>query len=131
MFESRSLAQLKRFCLVGAICYVSNILAMAGLCELLGVPYVPAYVVVFIMGCALGYWLNKRFTFELSTAFDAAALFRYLLVNCTILALSTAALHVLVEWWHVWYLGAVTLLVVLSAPISFAVHRIISYRVTA
>lgn len=123
------MAQLVRFCAVGLICYLVNIAAMAWLCGVLGVHYVPAFILVFIMGCALGFWLNKRFTFELRSSFEPQALIRYLLVNCAILAVSTVALHVMVEWWHLWYLAAVSLLAAVSAPISFIAHRLISYRV--
>jgi putative flippase GtrA len=122
-------AQLARFCIVGLTCYVANIVALAVLCEVLRIHYVVAYIAVFFMGNALGYWLNKRFTFSLSTPLDRAAMTRYLLVNCVMLALSTAALHVLVEWAHIWYLAAVTIIAGVNAPVSFLAHRVVSYRI--
>jgi putative flippase GtrA len=64
-------AQLARFCLVGLTCYVLNILTLAALCELLGMHYIVAYVIVFFLGCAVGYWLNKHFTFSLRAPLDA------------------------------------------------------------
>ena len=45
--------------MVGATCYVVNILALAALCELLGMHYIVAYVLVFFLGNALGYWLTS------------------------------------------------------------------------
>lgn len=125
------MVQLRRFCIVGLTCYVFNIAAMAALCEVAGINYSLSFVIVFILGCILGYALNKRFTFVLRSGRDHSALLRYVLVNCVILVLGTAALHVLVEWWHVWYLAAVTLVAGVSAPVSFVVHRVITYRMAS
>src|SRR5678810_514022 len=89
-------SQLLRFCIVGATVYVANILALAALCELLHMNYVAAYVLVFLLGNALGYWLNKHFTFAVRKRLDRASLGRYLLVNCVMLAASTLLLRVFV-----------------------------------
>jgi putative flippase GtrA len=122
-------AQLARFCLVGLTCYVLNILMLAALCELLGMHYIVAYVIVFFLGCAVGYWLNKHFTFSLRAPLDRAAMARYILVNVGALIVSTAALHVLVQWMHVWYLAAITLIAAVNAPLSFIAHRLVTYRI--
>ena len=41
---------------------------------------------------------------------------------------SGAALRLLVEEFHVWYLAATVLLAMLNTPVSFLAHRIVSYR---
>ena len=122
-------AQLARFCIVGLICFIANIAALAFFCELAGMHYVWGYILAFCSGNVLGYWLNKRFTFALRTRLDRAALVRYVLVNCVLLALSTAALHLLVESLHVWYLAASMLIAVINAPASFVAHRVLTYRI--
>lgn len=124
----RSFKQLGRFCLVGLTCYGVNLLALAVLCEFMGMNYIPAFVIVFVLGNVLGYWLNRRFTFALRQHFDRAALLRYLLVNFAILLASMAALHMLVEWFRIWYLAAVTIVAGINAPISFVAHRVFTYR---
>ncbi len=129
-FLSGRSAQLARFCIVGLTCYTANILALAALCELVGMHYIPAYVLVFLMGNALGYWLNKRFTFALRNRLDRAAMLRYLLVNCIALVLSMAALHLLVESVHMPYLTATAIIAAVNAPASFVAHRLVSYRIT-
>jgi len=120
--------ELARFCIVGLTCYIVNIAAFAALCEIGGVHYVVAYVVMFFLGNALGFWLNKRFTFAMRSRLDHASMVRYVLVNCVMFGLGVAALHVLVEWLHIWYLAAATLVAAVNAPISFAAHRVVSYR---
>lgn len=121
-------AQLWRFCLVGLTCYVVNLLTLAALCEFMRINYISAFVIVFVLGNVLGYWLNRRFTFALRQHFDRAALLRYLLINLAILLVSMAALHVLVEWLGIWYLAAVTMVAGINAPISFVAHRLFTYR---
>jgi putative flippase GtrA len=129
-FTSARIAQLARFCIVGLTCYTANILALAALCELLGMHYVVAYILVFFMGNALGYWLNKRFTFGVRTGLDRASMVRYQLVNLVMLAISTAALHVLVESAHVQYLAATAIVAAVNAPAGFMAHRLVTYRIT-
>jgi putative flippase GtrA len=128
-FVSGRGAQLARFCTVGLTCYIVNILALAALCEVGGMHYIAAYLVVFLIGNALGYWLNKRFTFELRSPVEGASMLRYMLINCIMLLLSTAALHLLVESLHVQYLAATAIIAGINAPASFVAHRVVSYRI--
>jgi len=124
-------AQLVRFCIVGATIYAANILALAVLCELLHMHYIVAYVLVFLAGNALGYWLNKHVTFGIRQKLDRASMLRYLLVNCVMLAASTLLLRVFVESWHMHYLLATAIVAALNAPASYLVHRSVTYRISA
>ncbi len=45
-----------------------------------------------------------------------------------LLLLNGAALRFLVEYFHVWYLGATVLLAALNTPVSYLAHRLLSYR---
>ncbi len=128
-FVSGRADQLARFCLVGLTCFIVNTLVLAALCELGGMHYVLAYVAAFFVGNALGYWLNKRFTFALRSRLDRASMLRYLVVNCVLLGISTLALHLLVESLHVWYLAASLIIAGIIAPAGFVAHRIVSYRI--
>ena len=51
-----------------------------------------------------------------------------MLVNVTLLAINGAALRMLVEHFHMWYLSATLLLAALNTPVSFLAHRLVSYR---
>jgi putative flippase GtrA len=123
-------AQLIRFCMVGLTCYVVNIAALAVLCEWLGMHYIVAYILVFFLGNALGYWLNKHFTFAVRAPLDHASMLRYLLVNGVMLLVSIVALHVLIELVHIEYLIATAIIAAFNAPASFVVHRLVTYRIT-
>lgn len=120
--------QLARYCAVGLVCFALSLGLLVGLHEYAHVQYLIAFATTFIVCCAVGYFLNARFTFTTRET-DLAGAARYTLVNLTSLALNLLALKLLVDSAHLWYLGAVVLLAAINAPISFAVHRIISYRI--
>jgi putative flippase GtrA len=123
----KRLYQLARYCTVGLLCFALSLGLLVCLHEYAHVQYLIAFAATFIVCCAVGYLLNARFTFT-SGETGLAGAARYTLVNLTALVLNLLALKLLVEGAHLWYLGATVLLAAINAPISFAVHRIISYR---
>ena len=121
--------QLARFCGVGLICLVVSTSILATLHELADVYYLLAYVIAFCAGNVLGYVLNGRFTF--STRLTRAGVFRYLLLNATLLVVNSILMKALVDGIHMWYIGASLLLAALNAPMSFLLHRSFSYSDTS
>jgi putative flippase GtrA len=119
--------QLARFCIVGAVCYVSGMATLLALCELVGLHYVLGYLGAFLCTNTLGYLLNGRFTFEASGS-EQASMARYMLVNLTLLTINTLGLMLLVEVFHLWYVAATLLLATINIPVSFIAHRTVSYR---
>lgn len=119
--------QLVRFCAVSLFCFALGLGVLAGLHELAGVHYLVAYVASFVVTSSVGYLLNGRYTFGAGNG-DPSGLMRYTLVNVCLLIVNGTALRLLVEEFHVWYLTATVLLAMLNTPVSFLVHRIVSYR---
>jgi putative flippase GtrA len=118
--------QLARFCVVSLSCFLLGLGVLTGLHELAGVHYLVAYVASFVVTSSLGYLLNGRYTFRASA--DGSGLLRYMTVNAALLVVNGMALRLLVEHFHLWYLTATLLLAAINTPISFLVHRIVSYR---
>ena len=118
--------QLTRFAAVGLTCFIVSLGVLTGLHELAGVYYLVAYGAAFVVSSTLGYLLNGRFTFGQGA--DGPGVLRYMAVNFLLLLVNGAALRVLVEYFHIWYLGATLLLAAINTPISFLAHRLISYR---
>jgi putative flippase GtrA len=119
--------QLVRFSAVSLFCFALGLGVLTGLHELAGVHYLLAYVASFVVTSTLGYLLNGRYTFRTGSA-DRSGLLRYMLVNISLLIINGAALRVLVEHYHVWYLTATLLLAAINTPVSFLAHRVVSYR---
>jgi putative flippase GtrA len=122
-------AQLLRFCAVGLTCYVASMALFTALCELVRIHYIAAYIVTFLFANLLGFCLNWKFTFAGRGKFDRPAFVRYLLVNVGLLAANLLVLRLLVEKFHVWYLGATMIVAVANTPISFIAHRTVSYHI--
>jgi putative flippase GtrA len=119
--------QLTRFAAVGLFCLVIGLGILTGLHELAGVHYLVAYGAAFVVTSTLGYILNGRFTFGTRSA-NGPGVLRYMSVNFMLLLVNGAGLRFLVEYFHLWYLGATLLLAAINTPVSFLAHRLISYR---
>jgi putative flippase GtrA len=119
--------QLVSFSAVSLFCFALGLCVLTGLHELAGVHYLVAYVASFVVTSSVGYLLNGRYTFRAGNG-DRSGLVRYTSVNVCLLIVNGAALRLLVEEFHVWYLTATVLLAMLNTPVSFLAHRIVSYR---
>lgn len=119
--------QLARFAAVSLGCFALGLGVLTGLHELAGVHYLVAYVASFVVSSSVGYALNGRYTFRAGGG-NPAGLLRYMLVNVCLLVVNGAALSLLVEHFHMWYLSATLLLAAINTPVSFLAHRIVSYR---
>jgi putative flippase GtrA len=125
----RHALQLARFSGVSLLCFVLGLGVLTGLHELVHVHYLLAYIASFVVTSSLGYLLNGRYTFR-TRGGDGSGLARYMTVNVCLLLINGAALRMLVEQFHVWYLAATLLLAALNTPVSFLAHRIVSYRLS-
>jgi len=124
---ARQSFQLIRFAAVGLFCFVLGLAVIAGLHELAGLHYLLAYVASFVITSTLGYLLNGRFTFRANNT-SSAGVVRYMLVNVSLLLANGAALRLLVEHFHIWYLAACVGLAAINTPVSFLAHRLVTYR---
>lgn len=121
-------AELARFCIVGLLCFAVGLAVLGGLCELAGVNYLLAYAASFVIANALGYLLNGRFTFAGQATLWGRGVVRYMVVNGILLAVNSLLLRMMVERLHVWYVSGTFILAAVNMPVSFAAHRLISYR---
>lgn len=117
-----------RYCAVGLLCFAVALAVLTGLCELAGVNYLVAYAASFVISSTLGYLLNGRFTFAGRATIEGAGVLRYMLVNGALLAVNSLLLKLMVERLHMWYLSGSLILAAINMPVSFVVHRIVSYR---
>lgn len=124
------LGQLLRFVAVGAVGFAVGLAVLTGLHGLAGINYLAAYVASFFAANAAGYLLNAYFTFA-ARSVDHGGAARYMIINAIMLGLNTVALKLLVERAHIWYVTAAIILAVAATPLTFAAHRLLTYRVGA
>lgn len=123
----RHLSQLVRFVAVGAVGFAAGLAVLTGLHGLAGVNYLVAYIASFFMANTAGYLLNAYFTFSTRSVNQAGAA-RYMIINAIMLCVNTAALKLLVERAHIWYVTAAVILAVAATPVTFVAHRLVTYR---
>lgn len=119
--------QLTRFTAVGLACFAVSLAVLTGLHELAGVHYLVAYGAAFVVSSTLGYLLNNHFTFR-KKGVDGLGVLRYMGVNVLLIIVNGAALRLLVENAHMWYVAATFLLAAINTPVSYIAHRLLSYR---
>lgn len=124
---SALLLQLLRFSAVGLACLGLGAAILVALHDLAGVNYLVAYVASFVATNVAGYLCNARFTFAAGAMGHGGAV-RYMTVNAALLCINTAALKLLVDGLHIWYLAAAILVGAMSTPVSFLAQRVITYR---
>ncbi|HEY4214447.1 MAG TPA: GtrA family protein [Steroidobacteraceae bacterium] len=123
------LAQFVKFCLAATATFLTSLVVLALLVEVVGLGYQLSYVVAFVASNLMGYLLNARFTFASTPAQrGSAALLRFITVNVILLAINSGLLRVMVERLHIYYLLASVVLALLNAPVAFVVHRTVTYR---
>ena len=122
------LLPLARFCAIGLFNAVLGLVVLVGLYELAGMNYMLAFTISFVVTNVSGYLCNGRYTFAGNRAgqFGVA---RFMVVSGVVLIANCCALRLLVQQLHVWYLSATLCLAAVSAPMSFAVHRLVTYRI--
>lgn len=123
----RHVLQLAHFSAVSLFCFALGLGVLTGLHELVGIHYLAAYIGSFVVTSSLGYLLNARYTFR-AAGTGGSGLLRYTGVNVCLLLINGAALRLLVEQFHLWYLTATLLLAAINTPVSYLAHRLVSYR---
>jgi putative flippase GtrA len=121
----RNWIQLARFCAVGASGYVVN-LGTYALALHLGIPYLAAAVVSFVVAVSNNYTWNRLWTFRGSRGHVAYQGLRFLVVSTLSLVCNLALLALLVES------GTPPLLaqaaaIVLVTPLNFAGNKLWSF----
>lgn len=122
------LSQMLRFIAAGAVGFAVGLAVLTGLHGLAGVNYLVAYVASFFAANGAGYLLNAYFTFSVRSVNHAGAA-RYMIINAAVLCVNTAAMKWLVEHAHIWYVTAAVVLAIAVTPVTFVVHRLVTYGV--
>jgi hypothetical protein len=97
------------------------------LVSILGIHYLVAFPIVFLLMNALAYVKAGSFAFRVGQR-DTAGLIRYYGISLISLATNWVLLALLVEMAGIQYLLAVVGLTALNAPLNFLAHRKFTFR---
>ena len=120
--KTSRLAQVVRFCVAGAAGVIAYYGALYGLTEYFGVWYVTSAVVGFILNTGLNFTLQKFWTFQnKETQMVGRQLVLYVAMTVSFLIGNTVLLYLMVEYLHMWYVGAQMILTVVISILSFII----------
>jgi putative flippase GtrA len=119
--------EFSRFFLVGCLAALGHYSTLTGLRELLGVPVVLSSAVGFVIGAAISYTLNYRFTFR-SAKPHREAVAKFLTVALSGLCLNTAIMWSLADQLGMFYLAAQAVATALVLFWNFLANRLWTFR---
>ncbi len=114
--------QVVRFCVAGAAGVIAYYGALYGLTEYLGVWYVTSAVVGFILNTGLNFTLQKFWTFQnKETQMVGRQLVLYAAMTVSFLIGNTVSLYLMVQYLHMWYIGAQMILTAVGSLLHFSI----------
>ena len=118
--KTSRLKQVVRFCVVGAAGVIVYYAALYGFTEYLGVWYVASAVIGFILNTGLNFILQKFWTFQNKETHTVdRQIVLYVAMGVSLFAGNAIFLYLMVEYLHMWYIGAQMILTVVTSISSF------------
>lgn len=115
--------QFLRFFLVGGFCASLNILGLYILTSILHVHYLISILTQTVLVNAVGFYLNKRFTFKNSKDGFWKGLIKYNSVMISSFLIVSILMYFLVDILHVWYLSAFIFVTIIMIIFNFVSHK--------
>ena len=116
-------AQFVRFCVVGGVGYVTNLVTFAPLVRYAHVPYLVAACIAYACGWVVALIGHRRWTFGEREASVVGQGFRYLMVSALVLAADLVVLRILVGAGVETILAQAIALAIVT-PLSFGLNRV-------
>jgi putative flippase GtrA len=120
--------QLVRFSIVGASGYVVNLLIYALCVKVLGIQYLLAEAIAWILAAGNNFVWNRHWTFKARDGQIHMQAFRFLIVSLVALAVNLLVLRVLVESAGMDKLAAEVIALAASTPLNFLGNKLWSFR---
>jgi dolichol-phosphate mannosyltransferase len=119
--------QLAKFCVVGASGYLVNLAVYTLLLRGLGVHYIPAAILSFLVAVTNNYTWNRAWTFRRQRGPVVLQGMRFLVVSALALGANLLVLFVLVEA-GLGKIVAQAVAIVLVTPVNFVGNKLWSFR---
>ena len=120
--------QLVKFCVVGAIGYVVNLVVYVLLLKGAGFHYMPAAIGSFLVAVTNNYIWNRRWTFRGQRGHVVFQWLRFLVVSTLALGANLLVLHLLIAYAGLGKLSAQAVAIVLVTPLNFVGNKLWSFR---
>lgn len=128
--SARSVNEFARFIIVGGLCYLLGLALLYFFTEKLGFHYLASLVIAMLILSAIGWALNRNWTFRSSDPQWLSEAKRYLAANVAAWMIAFALMALLVSGLGVNYLLANAVVAAMMAIVNFVLHRRWSFRQT-
>jgi putative flippase GtrA len=122
-FDNLIKNQFFKFLVVGSFCALQNIVLLYFFKEILGWHYIVSIVVLSIIVNTIGFYLNRRYTFQQNNNRFWSELLKYHTVMFSSYLTVSVFMYILVDLLHIWYLWAFLLMTVVITFYNFACHK--------
>jgi putative flippase GtrA len=120
--------KLVRFLSVGGTCAVYNLAMLYYLTSILKFHYLFAFILVFITGNLIGFYLNKYYTFKTQRNLFWKELLKYYTVMTSNFILGFILMFVMVNILKIWYFSAMVILTAAGTVYNFWLHSKWSFQ---
>jgi glycosyltransferase involved in cell wall biosynthesis/putative flippase GtrA len=121
-----TLPRFVRFAIVGAGAVVLNALLFLLLVGVVGITYIPATVIIFIVGNGFGFIANRAWTYK-RTDRTGHRMLRYYGTMAVSLGMNLLSMTVLVEVLRIYYLAASVITSIWLAPLQYLAHGLLAF----
>jgi putative flippase GtrA len=115
--------EVARYLATGALCVALNVLVIVFLTEKVGLHYLLSIFMCFALVTAVGFGLNRVWTFRKRGAGVELDMARYFIVTLSQIPVSLVCCGICVELLHIPYPATVVLVGGLCAPFNYLLHR--------
>jgi putative flippase GtrA len=119
--------QLVKFCTVGASGYVVNLTVFALCFEVLGLHYLAAATVAFVVAVTNNFWWNRHWTFRVGKGHAGFQAARFFTVSVAAFLFAASMLELLVSVAELPELPAQAISIVLAMPLNFIGNKMWSF----
>jgi putative flippase GtrA len=118
------ISELVRYVVTGAICVLLNVFIAMVFTEYAGMHYLQSLGLCSAIVIVIGFYLNKSWTFRKHGSAVLPEFLRYALATGVNVVIGLLACALLVEKAGLHYLTAIAIVGVVSAPVTYVVHRV-------
>jgi putative flippase GtrA len=129
MYIKNNKKKVLNFILIGGICAILNIVGLYILTTILHLNYLISFILVFLVGNLLGFYLNKYYTFKTKTRYFWVELWKYYGVMLSSFGINLIFVYVMVEFFKIWYLNAAIIITIGCTIYNYFMHNKWSFQV--
>ena len=117
-----------RFILVGGLCTILNIVFLYLLVTVLQIHYLFSFILVFVGGNFIGFYLNKYYTFRTKTRNLWKELWKYYSIMLSSFGINLILMYIMVKYLNVWYIYATIIITIGCTVYNYFLHNNWSFR---